>query len=112
LTREISPIDNAYNAYNADPPSLGLYYREYDRLMRLWDTVFPGQILQNRYEDLVSDQERQSRRLIGPLGVPWDDCLSAVLRQRRFGQYIQPLAGSRADLRLVDESLEEALSSC
>ncbi|WP_292578480.1 sulfotransferase, partial [Mesorhizobium sp.] len=36
-----------------------MYYREYDRLMQHGGRVFPGQILENRYEDLVSDQERQ-----------------------------------------------------
>lgn len=67
---------NDDNFYNADLKSLGLYYREYDRLMQHWGRVFPGQILENRYEDLVSDQERQSRRLIEHLGLPWDDaCL-------------------------------------
>ncbi|RVA74378.1 sulfotransferase, partial [Mesorhizobium sp. M7A.F.Ca.CA.001.11.2.1] len=67
---------NEDNIYNADLHTLGLYYREYDRLMGHWGKIFPGQILQNRYEDMVSDQEGQSRRLIDHLGLPWDDaCL-------------------------------------
>ncbi|MER9367973.1 sulfotransferase [Mesorhizobium sp. M0518] len=64
------------HSYNSDLRTLGLYYREYDRLMRHWDKIFPGRIFENRYETLVEDQEAQSRRLIEYLGLPWDDaCL-------------------------------------
>ncbi|RWO27982.1 sulfotransferase [Mesorhizobium sp.] len=64
------------HSYNTDLTTLGLYYREYDRLMRHWNEVFPGLIFENRYEKLVDDQEAQSRRLIDYLGLPWDDaCL-------------------------------------
>ncbi|BCG81397.1 tetratricopeptide repeat-containing sulfotransferase family protein [Mesorhizobium sp. 113-3-3] len=113
---------NEDNSYTADLHTLGLYYREYDRLMRHWDTVFPGQILQNRYEDMVADQERQSRRLIDHLGLPWDDaCLrffdkggsvntfsrwqvrqpiytSSVNRWKAYGSAIQPLVDALGDL--------------
>lgn len=113
---------NEDNSYAADLHTLGLYYREYDRLMRHWDTVFPGQILQNRYEDMVADQERQSRRLIYHLGLPWDDaCLrffdkagsvntfsrwqvrqpiytSSVNRWKAYGSAIQPLVDALGDL--------------
>ncbi|RTL95020.1 MAG: sulfotransferase family protein [Hyphomicrobiales bacterium] len=71
----VLPFSSAHS-YNADLRTLGLYYREYDRLMRHWNEVFPGRIFENRYETLVEDQEAQSRRLIDYLGLPWDDaCL-------------------------------------
>ncbi|TPN76098.1 tetratricopeptide repeat protein [Mesorhizobium sp. CU2] len=113
---------NDDNAYNADLRSLGLYYREYDRLMRHWDRVFPEQILHNRYEDLVSDQEGQSRRLIDHLGLKWDDaCLrffdkggsvntfsrwqvrqpiytSSMNRWKNYGKVIEPLIEALGDL--------------
>jgi tetratricopeptide (TPR) repeat protein len=113
---------NEDNTYTADLHTLGLYYREYDRLMRHWDGVFPGQILQNRYEDMVSDQEGQSRRLMDHLGLPWDDaCLrffdkagsvstfsrwqvrqpiytSSVSRWKNYGSAIQPLIDALGDL--------------
>lgn len=59
------------HSYNADLRILGLYYREYDRLMRHWDKVFPGRIFESRYETLIADQEAQSRSLIDHLGLPW-----------------------------------------
>ncbi|TPL79029.1 sulfotransferase [Mesorhizobium sp. B2-3-12] len=80
------PVDNCFSCftsnlndahqYTSDLAVLGLYYREYDRLMRHWKSIFPGRIFENRYEDLVSDQEGQSRRLVEHLGLEWNDaCL-------------------------------------
>ncbi|MCF6099819.1 tetratricopeptide repeat-containing sulfotransferase family protein [Mesorhizobium muleiense] len=110
------------HSYNTDLTTLGLYYREYDRLMRHWNEVFPGLIFENRYEALVDDQEAQSRRLIDYLGLPWDDaCLrffdrdgsvntpsrwqvrqpiykSSVKRWKNYENEIQPLIQSLGDL--------------
>lgn len=110
------------HSYNTDLNTLGLYYREYDRLMRHWNEVFPGLIFENRYETLVEDQEAQSRRLIDYLGLPWDDaCLrffdrdgsvntpsrwqvrqpiykSSVKRWKNYKNEIQPLIQSLGDL--------------
>lgn len=80
------PIDNCFSCfisnlnrthqYTSDLAQLGLYYREYDRLMHHWKAVLPGRIFENRYEDLVFDQEGQSRRLVEHLGLAWNDaCL-------------------------------------
>ncbi|RWQ17646.1 sulfotransferase [Mesorhizobium sp.] len=110
------------HSYNTDLNTLGLYYREYDRLMRHWNELFPGHIFENRYETLVEDQEAQSRRLIDYLGLPWDDaCLrffdrdgsvntpsrwqvrqpiykSSVKRWKNYENEIQPLIQSLGDL--------------
>lgn len=71
------------HSYIADLQTLGLYYREYDRLMRHWDKVFPGRIFESRYETLVADQEAQSRRLIDQLGLPWDDACLRFFEKNR-----------------------------
>lgn len=77
----VLPFSSAHS-YNTDLQALGLYYREYDRLMRHWTEVFPDRIFENRYETLVEDQEAQSRRLIDYLGLPWDDaCLRFFERE-------------------------------
>lgn len=117
----VLPFSSAHS-YNADLRVLGLYYREYDRLMRHWNEVFPGRIFENRYETLVEDQEAQSRRLIDYLGLPWDDaCLrffdregavttpsrwqvrqpiykSSVKRWKNFENEITPLIEALGDL--------------
>ncbi|MDF2389257.1 sulfotransferase, partial [Nostoc ellipsosporum NOK] len=77
----VLPFSSAHG-YNTDLRTLGLYYREYDRLMRHWNEVLPGRIFENRYETLVEDQEAQSRQLIDHLGLPWDDaCLRFFERE-------------------------------
>jgi tetratricopeptide (TPR) repeat protein len=110
------------HSYSCDLTTLGLAYREYDRLMRHWQAIFPGRIFENRYEDLVSDQEGQSRRLIDYLGLTWDDaCLrffdkagtvrtisrwqvrqpiytSSVKRWKNYESKIQPLIEALGDL--------------
>ncbi|KRB30697.1 sulfotransferase [Mesorhizobium sp. Root695] len=110
------------HSYSYDLKTLGLYYREYDRLMSHWKAVLPGRIFDNRYEDMISDQEGQSRRLIDHLGLPWDDaCLrffdrggsvrtlsrwqvrqpiytSSVKRWKHYESKIQPLIEALGDL--------------
>ncbi|TIT38282.1 MAG: tetratricopeptide repeat protein [Mesorhizobium sp.] len=116
---------NEAHSYSGDLETLGLYYREYDRLMRHWDKVFPGRIFENRYETLIENQEEQSRRLIDYLGLPWDDaCLrffdrdgsvntysrwqvrqpiyrSSVKRWKNYESEIQPLIEALGDLAEV-----------
>ncbi len=115
-------VFNDAHGYNNDLRTLGLYYREYDRLMRHWNEVLPGRMLDCRYEDLIADQEGQSRRLIDHLGLPWDDaCLrfhetdravntpsrwqvrqpiyaSSVKRWKAYEDKIEPLIEALGDL--------------
>ena len=64
------------NQYSFDLLELGRYYLDYDRIMAHWNTIFGSEILEVRYEELVADQETVTRRVIGYLGLEWDDrCL-------------------------------------
>jgi tetratricopeptide (TPR) repeat protein len=129
------PIDNCLSCffntfnedhgYNTDLRKLGLYYREYNRLMRHWNALLPGRIFEARYETMIADQEAETRRLIDFLGLPWDDaCLrfyendrtvttpsrwqvrqpiyaSSVRRWEKYGDKIQPLVDALGDLAKV-----------
>jgi tetratricopeptide (TPR) repeat protein len=56
---------------------LGLYYRQYQRLMEYWRGVLDISMLEMRYEELVADQEGMSRQLIEFIGLDWDErCLA------------------------------------
>lgn len=56
---------------------LGLYYREYRRLMEHWRRELRMPLFEVRYEDLVNTQEEVSRQLLEFCGLEWDDrCLS------------------------------------
>jgi hypothetical protein len=48
----------------------------YARSMRTWLTVrglTPSPWLEFRYEDVVADLEREARKILDFLGLPWDD---------------------------------------
>ena len=68
---------SAYYAYSYDLMDTARYYARFDRLMALWDSLWPGRVLQLSYEALVADQEGQTRRLLAHCGLAWDEaCLS------------------------------------
>lgn len=74
------------HGYNADLTNVGLYYREYDRLMGHWRKVLPLPILEHSYEQLTEAQEPSSRRLIAHLGLDWSDaCLNYHETDRTVG---------------------------
>ncbi len=55
---------------------LGRYYRAYVQMMAHFDRMLPGRIYRLSYEDLVEDLERETRRLLDHLGLPFDEaCL-------------------------------------
>lgn len=109
--------------FSYDLAELGRYYADYARLMGHWRRVLPeGAFLEVRYEDIVADQEAQSRRLIRYCGLEWDDaCLdfhnnrravrtssmvqvrqpiykSSVERWRNYEKFLEPLFDALGDL--------------
>jgi tetratricopeptide (TPR) repeat protein len=102
---------------------LGLYYRNYARLMDHWRKVLPeGAFYDLQYEQLVTDNETQARHLIEFCGLEWNDaCLeshknkrsirtasvtqvrepvytSSVERWRRYDKFLGPLKDALGDL--------------
>lgn len=74
------------HGYNADLTNIGLYFREYDRLMSHWRRVLPLPMLEHSYEELTEAQEPASRRLIAHLGLDWNDaCLNYFETDRTVG---------------------------
>ncbi|MDD5299166.1 MAG: tetratricopeptide repeat protein [Gallionella sp.] len=70
--------------YTYDLAELGRYYAGYARLMDHWRKVLPGgAFLDVRYEDLVADQEAQSRRIIGYCGLEWNDACIDFYNNKR-----------------------------
>lgn len=68
---------SAYYAYSYDLMDIARYYVRFDRLMALWERLFPGRVLQISYEALVFEQEAETRRLLDHCGLSWDAaCLS------------------------------------
>jgi tetratricopeptide (TPR) repeat protein len=51
---------------------LGRYYIAHERLERHWRTVLGERLVEVRYEELVADQEGQTRRLLERLELPFE----------------------------------------
>lgn len=100
---------------------LGIYYRLYEELMAHWRRVLPPErILEVTYEDLVTDTERNARRMIEYCGLEWEPgCLrffenrrpvftashgqvrkpiyrDSIERWRRYGEALRPLFNALA----------------
>src|SRR3954454_11302730 len=103
--------------HSYDLAELGRYYGKYRELMEHWEKVLPeGFLTTVVYEDVVADTEKEAKRLIEFLGLPWDDkCVdfhksarrvkpasvpqvrkpiykTSVQRWKKYGAGLQPLA--------------------
>jgi hypothetical protein len=75
--RQLFALNFSYYNYAYDLADIARYYVAFDRLMRHWQTLFPGAVLEVDYERLVKNQETESRRIIGYCGLDWQDaCLA------------------------------------
>lgn len=106
---------SAYYAYSYDLLDIARYYVRFDGLMALWESLWPGRVLQLSYEALVADQEGQTRRLLEHCGLAWDEaCLSfhensAAVATPSAAQVRRPInADAIGKWRSHEEALEPA----
>ena len=132
-----SPMDTCLSCYSVYFPygqeftneltELGLFYKEYDRLMRHWKSVISDDILDVHYEGLVLNQDLVTKKILNFCELPWEEgCLefhktvrqvttasatqvrqpiykTALKRWERFETHLQPLIialGPLADIYL------------
>jgi Flp pilus assembly protein TadD len=69
--------------FSYDLANIGYYYRQYVGLMRHFDAVLPGYVHRVIHEDLVEDPEREVRRLLDYLGLPFDPACLAFYQNPR-----------------------------
>lgn len=87
--------DGSFWSY--DQKDIARYHLGCDKLMAHWKKIFPGRIIDAVYEDMVEDQEGQSRRLLEFCGMPWDDsCLrffetKRTVKTSSVGQVRKPI---------------------
>jgi len=101
------------HGYAYDMVELGQYYNLYRDLMAHWEKVLPGFIYTLRYEEMVSDQQHQTRNLLDFCGLPWNEnCLTFYKTERRvstasFVQVRQPIYRDSIELwRQYEKQLE------
>ena len=129
------PLDSCFGGYKQlffkgqpftyDLVELGEYYLEYRRMMAHWHQLLPGKILEVHYEDMVTDQEAQTRRLLEHCGVAWEPgCLafheteravntasSEQVRQPIYANSVQSWRHFEAHLGPLIEVLEPVLET-
>jgi tetratricopeptide (TPR) repeat protein len=87
---------NDGHEYSYDLADLAFVFREYERMMGHWHAL-GLRMLELRYEDIVTAQERETRRLLEFCGLPWDaSCLRfhetrRLVRTASYDQVRQPL---------------------
>lgn len=75
--RNLFAVGSRYYDYSYDLLDIAAYYVRFDRLMGLWREALADRLIEVRYEDLIADQEGETRRILAHCGLDWaDDCLS------------------------------------
>ncbi|MBB6124054.1 tetratricopeptide repeat-containing sulfotransferase family protein [Sphingobium subterraneum] len=74
--RNLFAVGSRYYDYSYDLLDIAAYYARFDRMIAFWREALPGRVLELHYEELIADQEGQTRRLLDHCGLPWSDaCL-------------------------------------
>ncbi|CAN1547399.1 Sulfotransferase family [Caulobacteraceae bacterium] len=116
IYRQVFPTSFAYYDWVYDLEATARFYLAFDGLVAYWRETLPAdRFLEVVYEDVVADQEGQSRALLAWLGLPWNDAAlafhenaapvatasaaqvrkpvyaSSVGRWKRYGDRLKPL---------------------
>ena len=107
INAQRNPLDSCISSYKQlfykgqswsyDLFEIAEYYLEYQRIMDHWHTIFPGEILDLKYEALINDQKSETERLLKYCGLDWEEaCLKFYETKRSINtasseQVRQPL---------------------
>ena len=85
--RQLFATGFSYYNYSLDIDDTALYYKGFEQLLATWRQHIPAtRYLELRYEDIVHDQEDQTRQLLEFCDLPWNEaCL-------RFHENTAPVA--------------------
>lgn len=70
-------------AWSRDQAWLGRYFNDTQRAVEHWTETLGIPVHRVAYEDMVADQAGESRRLIGALGLDWDDACERFYEKKR-----------------------------
>jgi hypothetical protein len=75
------PNESLGFAYNMQ--DLAKFYNSYTEIMAFWHDLFPNQIYDISYEDLTTNQEEETRKLLKYCKLDWDEnCLNFHFNKR------------------------------
>ena len=81
-----NPLDTCFSCYKQlfargqmftyDLSEIARYYVNYLKLMDHWDEILPGKVHKVVYEDMVQNQEEETRKLLDHCNLPFEEqCL-------------------------------------
>ena len=91
--------------FKYDLADCGRQFVETERLMSHWRRVLPLDMLEVQYEQVVANLERESRRLLEFLGLPWDPACLDFHRGHRIVVTASAVPGASAGLHSLSRSL-------
>ena len=89
--------------YSFDLGTLTNFYIGYQRLMEHWEMLYPGRIFNIQYENVIDDQESQTRRLLDYCGLEFEpSCLrfyetDRTVKTASFNQVRRPVYRTSQD---------------
>lgn len=83
---------------------IGRYYRDYAELMAHFDAVLPGRVHRVHYEAMVTDTEREVRRLLDYCGLPFED---ACLRFHENERAVRTPSAEQVRQPIYKDALEQ-----
>jgi len=83
---------------------LGQAYADYVKLMAHFDAVLPGRVYRVFYEDLVRQPEKEIRRLLDHIGLPFED---ACLRFHENRRAMDSVSSEQVRRPIFTESLDQ-----
>jgi tetratricopeptide (TPR) repeat protein len=99
--RQLLTVEHAYYDYTYNLENTADFYIQFDKLMRFWRDHLPSdRFMEIKYEDIIANQEQQTKQLLSFCGLEWDDaCLSfhenkAAVSTASSVQVRQPLYSS------------------
>ncbi|MCB1366611.1 MAG: sulfotransferase [Rhodobacteraceae bacterium] len=95
-------FESAGHMYAYDQQSLARYYAIYADLVAHWKAVFGDALFVLKYEDLVADPEPVIRRLLGFIGLDWED---QVMEFHRSGRAVRTLSQAQVTSPIYDSSI-------
>jgi len=70
-------FDSKGNGFSCNQDDLAKYYGLYSEMMAFWHELYPNKIYDITYEDLTTNQEEETRKLLEYCDLDWDEnCLN------------------------------------
>ncbi len=121
-------VSNFFTDYAAKRGGMGFAYdldwigeqlADHNLLLHHWQRIFPGEILEIQYEDVIADPEASARRLLDYIGVEWEpqvlkfNELDRPVKTASVWQVRQPIyQTSKAKWRRYERHLAPLIAAC